>query len=455
MKQTNVNPLEGDIIKGMIRLAVPMVLVQALSMVFSIADSLVIANFGSSLSMGSIGETSNMITLLLCLVSGLSVGVSVTVGIRLGEGNADSVKRLMNTLVPSAFVIGLFVCLIAILLARPLMLLIDCPEQLIDGACLYLQIYALSIPFYSVFLFLSSSLQAKGDTVRPLYFQTAAGILNVLLNLLFVIVFGWDIAGVAIATVISQALCAAACLFYMCSKEEELRVSLCEMSLFKEMSDVTRIGLTTCLSSVVMDIAGILIIRGINSFGDLAAVGSAASSTIEGLMALAFVGLGSACGIYVAQNYGARNFDRIKKAIRSALLLCFVLGEVMGLAVYALGPYVLGFFINESESFTADMVQESLAAGLIRLKWLGLLYGFCGTMNVLNGGLRSIDEPKAALWISLLCSGVLRVSWIFISLQTIHTLDALFIAFPACWVLMTGLELIVFVTKLRKKEALA
>lgn len=440
--KTQVNPLEGSILKGMTLFALPIMATAFLQMLFSSVDTMVIGKFGSENAMASVGACGSVINLIVTGVTALNAGVSITVGHRYGSGKTGELRPVLQSLPLTGAVLGLLVAVLVNLFCFPLLRLVRCPENLLAQAGIYFSIYFWSVPFMMVFSFLSAVLQAKGESVLPFVIQILCGAGNLMLNLLFVIVLKWDAAGVAIATVISQAVSAGLMLAYFVLFEKELPLKLRELTVFRNLGSVFRLGIPTALEGIVMNLSGVVIQAAINGFPETVIAGNTVASSIEGLMCVAFVGFASASVVYISQNYGKEDFGRVKKIHRTTAVLVFALGEALGFLVFLFSDSLIGLY--------TDSAQIAKIAKL-RMLFVCLSYGLCGTMNSLSGCIQGLGDTRTPLKISLLTSCGFRIFWIVAVAGRIGSISAIYVSYPLCWGMTSILYLIAFRRVFRAK----
>ena len=441
MKSMKVNPLEGKILPGMIRFSLPIMAVNLLSMLFSVADTAVIGRFGHRNAVSAIGASSAVIMLLVGALTALSVGVTTVVGNLYGKENKEAVNRTVNALLPTAFILGACLTLLVEIAAVPILQLIHCPSEIFDDALLYFRIYFAGVPFSLGYCFLSYSVQASGDSFHPLLIEMMAAALNIILNLLFVIVFDWNIFGVAVATVISQICSCLGIVIYMANKKDELHLSLKKQKAFTGLSDVFRMGIPSSLESIIMALTGVVISSFLNQFSPDVIAGNTIAQSIEGIITVSFVGFSAASVVFISQNYGAQNKKRILKSFYITMSVSFVLAELIGICVYLMRNDILRLFTTE------HAIMET--AGL-RLFYMCVFFGFCATMNALGGCIRGLNDAKSPLVISILCSVVFRLTWLFTLALPRKDLSLAYVCFPICWILATLLCTLVFVFRYRR-----
>lgn len=435
MPDKNINPLEGSILKGMLLFALPISISALLTMLFSCADTIVIGRFGHENAISAVGVSSSVLNLLVSGLTALAGGVTVTAGKYYGQGNDKKIRALLHTLPFTAFVLGTALSLCAICFSNRILTLLNCPAEIFHDAILYFRIYFLGVPLTAISCFLSSMLQARGNSYVPFFFQILASGINILLNLLFVIVFDWNVAGVAIATVLSQLWLAAAITIYMTKLSDELKLNLRELTVFQDTAHVLSIGIPSSLEGIVLNLSGTIISAVINRFDTAVIAGNTVAATIEGLMVLTFTGFANASAVYVSQNYGAGKTDRVWRTYRLTLATVFLLSELAGILTYL-------FSARLSALFTQD--PAIIQSAQTRMFYMCLFFGLCGTMNVIGGCQRGLDDARTPLYIAVICSVVFRLTWIFTYAAWSGTIEAIYMSYPICWGLCTALNILAF-----------
>lgn len=441
--QIQVDPLRGSIVKGMTLFALPIMATSFLQMLFSSFDTMVIGKFGSDTAMAAVGACTSIIMLIVSCATALNTGISITVGTCYGTGKLEEIRAILQSLPLSGFCIGLFVTIPVMFFSEPLLRLVRCPENLLMQSGCYFRIYFLSVPFMMVFSFLSAVLQARGQSLQPFIIQIFCSAVNLGLNLLFVIVFHWDIAGVAIATVISQFLSAALILLYFVFIEKEVPLCLCGLTFFKNLGHVLRLGIPTALEGMIMNLSGVVVQAAINGFPEHIISGNAVATSIEGLTCVAFVGFASGSVVFISQNYGRGDLERVRKVYRTTMLLVFTLGEAIGILVYLLAPQLLSLYTDSAQ--IAEIAR-------LRMLFMCLSQGLCGTMNCISGCIQGLGDTKTPLIISLATSCGFRILWVCTVAQWIGSISAIYVSYPICWGLTTLLSIIAFTRLLKKRQ---
>lgn len=407
-----------------------------LQLLFNAADIIVVGQFTGSTALAAVGSTTALINLLVNLFLGVSVGANVLVARSYGAGDQETVHRGVHTSILASGITGFFMIFIGLLLSRPLLELMGTPDDVIDQATLYIRIYFIGMPALLLYNFGAAILRAIGDTKRPLYFLLIAGVVNVIFNLIFVILFGLGVAGVAIATVISQYLSAALILLCLIRSDSVCRLIPSELRIHKkQLLAILRIGLPAGIQSVIFNFSNVLIQSSINSFGSSVMAGNTAASNIEGFVYTSMNAVYQTSLSFTSQNLGARQYRRIDRVLAECLGLVTVVGLVMGIGAYLLGTPLLGIY-------SPDPVV--IEYGLQRLGVVSVTYFLCGVMDVITGSIRGLGYSILPTLVSLAGACLFRVIWIYTIFASYHTQFILYLSYPASWILTILAHLVCF-----------
>ena len=426
----------GPLLGKIVRFAIPLAISGILQLLFNAADIIVVGRFSGSQALAAVGSTSALINLIDNLFIGLSVGTNVLVAQYYGAGKQSDLQETVHTSVASSLVFGAFLLVVGVSLAAPLLELMGTPEEVLPQACLYMRIYFLGMPASMLYNFGAAVLRAVGDTQRPLYFLTLSGIVNVILNLFLVIVFHLDVAGVAIATVISQCISAGLVLLCLVRSDAVYRVDLKSLRVYKhKLLQMVKIGVPAGIQSATFSISNVLIQSSINSFGSIAMAGSTAGGNIEGFVWTAMDAFTQSTLSFTSQNFGAKKFKRITKVIWYNLALVTVVGLVLGVGAYWMGRPLLSIYSTD---------PEVIAYGLERMLLVCTPYFTCGIMNVLVGAMRGFGSSLTPMAASIFGVCVLRVIWIYTVFPLNRTFFMLFLSYPLSWVATALIEAVCF-----------
>ncbi len=431
-----INPLEGSLFKSTILFAIPLILSGLLQLFFNAADIIVVGNFAGSHEMAAVGSTASTTSLLISLCIGLSVGANVVVANRIGARDKNGVSRSVHAAMCLSVVSGLLMGAVGFLLSETLLHLLDTPSDIIDSATTYLQIYCLGLPFNIICNFGNAILRANGDTRRPLIFLSIAGVVNVLLNLIFVLVFHMGASGVALATSISQFVAAWLVVLCLMHEESDIRLSLKSLRFHKEEClRIIAVGLPAGFQSSLFSISNMLIQSSINSFGADAVAGNSAAVSLEGFTYISMNAMYQTTLTFIAQNRGAGNYDRINKSLLVSLGYVTVIGLLMGAIMQFFGKELLHLYTKD---------PAAIRYGLIRLPFFAFPYVLCGYMEVVAGAVRGLGYSIMPLITSLFGSCFLRIVWVYTIFAQFRTLESLYLSYMASWIITIILHTICF-----------
>ena len=438
-----INMTSGPMLPGIFRFAIPLALSGMLQLAFNAADVIVVGKFAGSTALAAVGSTGALINLIINLFVGLSTGVNVLVANYRGAGRLEDVRKTVHTAMSVAFAGGILLVFIGIILARPMLELMDSPDTVIGQATLYMQIYFVGMPAFMVYNFGASVLRAVGDTKRPLIFLSIAGVINVVLNMIFVIFFHMGVAGVAIATVTSQAVSAVLIVRCMIRSDGIYKLDLHNLRIdSRKFTRMLRIGLPAGLQGSLFSISNVLIQSSVNSFGDLVMAGNAAAGNLEGFVYTAMNSLYQANLSYTSQNYGALKYKRIDRSLLLCLGVVTLIGGLLGNIVYLLGPHLLSLY---------DSDPAVIQYGMNRLAVIATTYFLCGIMEVASGSIRGLGYAIIPMVVSLSGACIMRIVWIYTVFAMVPTQFVLYLSYPISWVLTFAAHLVTYLI-VRKKR---
>lgn len=435
----------GPLFFKMLWFALPLMLSGMLQLLFSAMDMVVVGQFVSSSAVAAIGTTYSVTNLLVNLFVGLSVGTSVTVAQGLGAKDDAEVGRIVHTSVTVSVLGGLALGVIGFFAAKPLLGLMSTPADLLDQAALYMKIYFLGMPVTALYNFSSAVLRSSGDTRRPLFFLTIAGVLNVCLNLFFVLVCHMRVEGVALATVLSQAVSAGLVVWWLRRLKTAIHLDLKRLKIHgRALKKIIRIGLPAGVQGTLFALSNVMIQSSVNSFGPTAMAGNAASASIEGFEYIALDAPQHAALTFTGQNVGAKKPERIRRILWICMLLETIFGAVFGLAFWLFGKPLIGLYIPDDPA--------AMPFALTRLMVFALTYALCGYMNVLVGSLRGMGASLLPTFVTLTGVCGFRILWIttFFTMPAFHSLLWLYLSYPISWALTIIAHGICYVVVRRK-----
>lgn len=441
-KNYEIDMTEGPILGKMIRFALPLMLSSILQLLFNAADVIVVGRFAGSEALAAVGSTGSLINLLINLFIGLSVGTNVIVARYLGAHDYDNCQESVHTSILLSVIGGSALIFIGLFFAKPLLTLMGSPKDVLPQASLYMQIYFVGMPMNMLYNFGSAIMRSTGDTKRPMFFLIISGIINVCLNLFMVIVLHMGVAGVAIATVVSQTVSALLTLIALMRTDGFCRVDLRKLKIHKDkLLAMIHVGLPAGLQGIVFSISNVLIQSSVNSFGSTVMAGNTAASNIEGFVYVAMNAMYQTALSFASQNLGAKKYDRLNKIMIQSVATVTVIGLVVGPLAYAFGRQLLGIY-SESE--------EVIRYGLVRMRIIANTYFLCGIMDVMVGNLRGMGYSISPMIISLTGACGTRVIWILTVFAAYHDLNVLYSCYPLSWFLTAVAHVICYIIVKRK-----
>ena len=446
MKRKYSDMLQGPLLSGIILYTIPIILTSVLQLLFNAADLVVVGRFCGSMSVAAVGATNSLTNLLVNFFIGLSVGAGVGVAHGLGSRENTVVHRTIHTAIPTALLCGIFLTVVGVSFSPTFLTWMGTPERVLPLSAVYMKIYFSGVTFTMLYNFCAAILRAAGDTKSPLIYLSLAGVINVVLNLVFVIALNMNVAGVALATVISQGISAVLVTLALLRRQDSCRLELGKMRFYGvQLKKMLVIGLPAGIQSSLFSISNVLIQSSVNSFGDVFVSGNAASANLEGFVYASQNAFHQTALNYIGQNVGARQYDRIKKILWICLGCVCVTGILLGAAMYAMGPVLLSFYITDS--------AQAISYGLLRLAMICLPYFLCGMMDVSTGALRGLGASFVPMLISILGVCAFRVFWIFTIFQIpgFHTPQCLFLSYPISWTVTFACQLSAFLYLYRKQ----
>ena len=426
-KKYEINMTEGAILPKLLKLTLPLVLSSVLQLLFNAADIIVVGNFGSENSLAAVGSTTSLVNLMTNLFLGLSTSANVLTSHFVGAKDKENVSKTIHTSMFLSVFCGLILTLVGVTFAEKLLNLMKAPAEVLGLSATYLRLYFLGMIAMMVYNFGSSILRSKGDTKRPLYFLAGAGVINVVLNLIFVIVFKMDVAGVAIATVISQCVSAALIVGCLMRESDDYKLSIRKIRPDKKIIlKILQIGLPAGFQGVLFSLSNVVVQSSINSFGAIVMAGSAASASIEGFVWVTMNAFSQGALTFTSQNIGAEKYERVDRIAFISCTCSALSGLVFGLLAYKFAPILLGLY---------DPRPEIIAPGMTRMMLVCGMYFLCGLMDCIVGTIRGMGYAVTPTIVSLLGVCGVRLMWIgtIFQIPQFHTEFMLFLSYPLSW----------------------
>ena len=444
VKKYEIDMCSGAILPKLLKLTLPLMLSSVLQLLFNAADIIVVGNFGSQNSIAAVGSTSSLVNLITNLFLGLSTGANVMTSRYMGANDNDRVNKTIHTSILLSVISGLILTVVGVIFADKMLLMMNTPPEVLELSTVYLRIYFGGMIAMMIYNFGSSILRSKGDTQRPLYYLAFAGVINVVLNLIFVILFKMDAAGVALATVISQCVSAFLVIRCLIKETDAFHFDFRKLRLDRVITmKILGIGLPAGFQGVVFSLSNVVIQSSINSFGSVVMSGSAAAASIEGFVWVSMNAFSQGALTFVSQNIGAAKYSRINRIAIIACACAAATGFVLGNLAYIFGGPLLSIY---------DPRPEIIEPGLTRMSLVCVFYFTCGLMDCIVGAIRGMGYAVAPTIVSLLGACGLRILWIFtiFTIPEYHTEFMLFLSYPLSWTITFIAHFICFIIMRRK-----
>lgn len=445
--QGKIQITEGSLWKNIFLFSFPLMLSQLLQVLFNMADVAVVGKFSSAEALGAVGSTTTLVTLFTGFLIGMGSAVNVRVAHHLGAKDKESTASSIRTSFVICLIISCIIALLCLLSAKFILELLETKDDLIDGAVLYFRIYALGMPALGIFNFGNGVLSANGDTKRPLIYLLIAGILNVILNLFFVIVCKMAEDGVALSSILSQYVSVALILIYMGRKDSECSFRFRDLKKGLDKEEGKRIlglGIPAGLQNAIFAIANLFIQNAVNSFDSVMVEGNSAAANADTIIYNVMSAFYTACSTFMGQNRGAGKQKRVLKSYYIGLVYSFIIGILFGSALFLFGREFLSMFANE---------EEVIEAGLQRTRIMSFSYAFSAFMDCTIAASRGIGKSFAPTVIVIMGSCVFRVAWIYTIFAHFHTIPSLYLLYIFSWVITAIAEIIYFIISYKKLDS--
>ncbi|MBE6550706.1 MAG: MATE family efflux transporter [Ruminococcaceae bacterium] len=441
---------EGALLPQLLMFALPLIATSVLQLLFNTADIIVVGRWGGATpeecetSLAAVGSCGSLINLLVNLFMGLSIGAGVCVAHGIGAKQYEDVKKVVHTSVVAAVAAGAVVTVLGITAARPLLVLMGTDAAVLDEAVLYMIAYFCGMPACMVYNYCAAILRSSGDTVRPLGFLSVAGVINVVLNLIMVLVFHLGAVGVGIATAVSQWVSCALIISFMMKTDGVCRLEIKSLRIdIAKLKRILALGLPAGIQSTLFAVSNVLIQSSINSFGKVFVAGNTAASNIEGYSYVIQNSMYQAAITFVGQNEGAKNYKRLVKCVFMCVSCVTVLGLFFGVGIYLLGEPLLSIYAPEN--------PEAIGYGVMRLAFISLPHFICGLMDVGSGIMRGLGKSLVPTLVSLIGSCALRVVWVYTVFAYFGTPESLFVSYPITWFVTGCVHYVMCFFEIRKR----
>lgn len=444
-KTYEMDMCSGSILKKMLIFTIPLMCSSILQLLFNAADIVVVGRFAGDNSLAAVGSNTALINLLTNLFVGLSIGANVAAARFYGAKQDGEVKKTVHTAMLLSIFSGIILTVIGVIGARQILIWMQTPSEVLELAVLYLRIYFVGMTGTMIYNFGSALLRAVGDTKRPLYYLFGAGCVNIVLNLLFVICFHMDVAGVALATVISEAISALLVLRCMIKEKGSIHLELRELHIYPDkFVQILKVGLPAGFQGIVFALSNVVIQSSINLFGATVVAGNSAAANIEGFVYMAMNSFYQATISFTSQNFGAGKQERINRIALTGEFCVIVVGLFFGNACVLFGHPLLGIYSSS---------PAVIEAGMHRLRIIARTYALCGIMDVMVGALRGVGYSIMPMIVSLIGACGLRLLWLatVFQIDRYHTVTTVYLSYPITWIITLSVHILCFVLIRRKQ----
>ncbi len=448
MSKRDIDLTKGNLLKNIILFSIPVIATNLLQQLFNVADVVVVGQFCGDISLGAVSSNGAIISLVVSSFIGISIGLNIVMSRAIGKKDYGYASKALHTAMLFAVTVGILVGIIGFFCTPFFIKLVKLDSLIVEKAERYLSVYFLGAPALMIYNFGASSLQARGNSRSPLLFMVISGVINLLLNLLFVLVFNLDVLGVALATVISEYLSMSLCLLKLFRSNDELKFYLSKIKInHRELKAVLSMGVPSMFNAMFFSISNLIIQTAVNEMGPIITTANSVASNIESFIYLSVFSFSTTAVTTVSQNLGAENFDRIKKAIFIIPCCVLVVGTVIGLTVFILDEQVCRIFTSDT---------EVIKTAIIRLKMVSCLEVICGIMDAGAGCLRGFGKTATATIVTLIGACLVRVVWVATVFKVYHTLFYLYISYPISWTITSIVHYVIlyFTYKNKKHEYL-
>lgn len=424
-KSYQINMTEGNILPKIIKFSIPLMLSGMLQLFFNAADVIVVGRYAGDEALAAVGSTGALINLLINLFIGISIGASVLMGQAIGARDYNDAQDSLHTAMLTGLIGGIIMIFVGQVVSRPMLELMQTPDDVIELSSLYMKIYFMGMPGFMLYNFGAAILRAAGDTKRPLYYLFVSGIINVILNLYFVIVLKMSVDGVAYATIISEAISAILIVICLMRSDGYLNLSLRKLKIDgKKFIEMLKIGIPSGFTGIVFSVSNMLIQSSINSFGKLVMAANTAASNLEGFVYNAMNSIYQTALAFASQNMGAKKLDRVDDVLKKSLIVVSGVGLFFGVGAYLLGEILLRLYTPN---------QEVIDIAMLRLLVISTSYFLCGIMDVYSGVIRGMGFSFTPMLVSMFFVCAFRVFWIYTIFERFHEQWVLYISYPVSW----------------------
>lgn len=437
-----IDMCNGSIMPKLISFSIPLMLSGILQLMFNAVDIIVVGRYSGSRSLAAVGSTTALINIFTNLFIGISLGANVLSARFYASGKQREMSETVHTSIALALVSGIAMALVGLGFSRFALELMGTPADVIDLSTLYMRIYFVGMPFFMLYNYGAAILRSVGDTKRPLLFLIISGITNAILNLILVIQFHLDVAGVAIATVTAQMISCILVLRCLYKSQGSYQLRFSKLTLkWVYMKQIFQVGIPAGLQSTVINFSNALLQSSVNSFGSVAMAGYTAANNIFGFLYASVNAVTQACMSFTSQNYGVGKLKRMDRVLVNCMILTVGVAFTLGFGAWAFGSELLKIYTGE---------PDVIACGLEILSYTTIPYFLCGLMDLFPGALRGMGHSAVPMILSVIGTVGMRIIWIYLVFPAHRSLSVLFISYPASWILTIVLQVICFLL-VRKK----
>ena len=428
-----IDMVKGPLVKNVFLFSLPLMATNLLQMMFNAADTIVVGKFSGQVALAAVGATGSLIYLLVSLFNGLSIGANVVIAKAIGSQDQTKITKSVNSSVMLALFSGLLLTIVGVFASKYFLSWMGTPSSIIEQSTLYMQVYFMGSLFMVMYNFGAAILRSKGDTKRPLIFLTISGIINVLLNLFFVIVFRWGVFGVALATVISQGIACILVLYTLVHDEDQTHLELKGLSMDKEVAkEILRIGIPAGIQGMAFAISNVVVQSSINSFDSSAIIaGNSAAVNIENFVYIGMGAFSSAAITFTSQNIGAKNLGQVKKIMSLTMLLDIISAILVAGVINLFASFFLSLYTND---------LAVIQAGTVRLFWVTLFLFLNGILDIFANSMRGMGHSGIPTLLMLLGVCGFRLVWLWTVFPQYRSLQTIYLCFPLSWIITSGFE---------------
>ena len=445
-----IDMCNGTIMDKLVSFSVPLMISGILQILFNAVDIIVVGRFSGSQALAAVGSTTALINMMINLFIGISLGANVLAARFYASDRKKEMSETVHTSIMLALISGILMVFVGLICARWSLELMDTPDDVIDQATLYMRIYFAGMPFFMLYNYGAAILRAVGDTKRPLIYLIISGVLNAILNVFLVVVFHLDVAGVGIATVVSQMVSCILVLRCLYKSEGCYQLRFSKLTIkTRYLGQIFAVGVPAGIQSTVINFSNVLLQSSVNSFGSVAMAGYTAANNVLSFLYVSVNSVTQACMSFTSQNYGVHKFKRMDRVLVDCLILSVGVALALGSVSYFFGPEILQVYTEE---------PDVIASGMEILTYTTLTYFLCGIMDLFPGALRGMGHSGVPMILSILGTVGTRIVWIFYIFPSHRSLGVLFWSYPISWILTIVMQVICFYfvrRKVHRKEAVA